>query len=244
VHYLITISGANIVVDTASVLACAAANSALIGYWIGPDDAKTLAQAIDELMEGVGGYAGFRADRSFNVGIFTLPTGAVVGDFTNKDWYNELQRPQLPKIAAVPPARWFAAYSRNFTIQADIDSTVAAETQTLRKDPYSIAQSSDGTTTAAIQAAHKTATDSAVIQSWFFNSADAVAECNRRLTLYGGAVRSLYRIDLTELAFTLDVGKVMKITDTRFGLSGGKSLTVVEIDNGFDDGVISVEGFG
>lgn len=245
VHWAITNSSANIVVDTASILAVKSAQSAAIGYFLGADENnKTLRQVIDDLMGGIGGFAGFRADRSFNIGIFTLPAGAVVGDFTNKDWYDDLKRVQLPTIAAVPPKRFFAAYSRNFTIQTDIDATVDASTQTLRKDPYSIAVSSDTSTSNTIAAAHPSSTDSEVIQSWFVNSSDAVAECNRRLTLYGGAVRSLFRVDLTEVAFSLDIGSVMKLTDNRFGISGGKSLTVVEIDNGFDDGVISVEGFG
>lgn len=244
VHYLLTISSANIVVDTGSILACAAAQPAPIGYWLGPDDNKTLRQAIDELMDGIGGFGGFRADRSFNIGIFTLPTGPVVGDYTDKDWYNDLQRPSLPTIAAVPPSRFFAAYAQNFTVQPDLDATVDAITATLRRDQYSKAVSNDAATTAIIIAAHKSSTDSNIIQTWFLNESDAIAECNRRLVLYGGAARSLYRVDLTPIAFAQDIGKVMRLTDpTRYSLSGGKSLTVVEIDNGFDDGVISVEGF-
>lgn len=245
-HYLLSISSANIVVDSGSVLATYTAQPAPIGYFIGPDDNKTIGQVFDDLMGGIGGYAGFRSDRTFNMGIFTLPTGAVVGDFTDKDWY-ALTRPQLPTIAAVPPSRWFAAYSRNFTQQPDIDATVDAGTQTLRKDQYSIAQSNDAATTAAIQTAHRSSTDSAIILSWFVNASDAIAECNRRLVLYGGALRALFRVDLTQIAFSLDVGMVERLTDTsivpRFGLGTPKSMTVVEIDNGFDDGVISVEGF-
>lgn len=251
VHWFITNSGANIVVDTASILAVKAAQPAPIQYFLSADDNRTLRQVIDDLMGGdkggIGGYAGFRADRTFNIGIFTLPTGAVVGDFTEKDWYGDVKSVALPSSYAVPPKRVFAAYSRNFTQQAEVDATVDASTQTLRRDPYSIAVSNDTVTTAAIVAAYPNATDSEVLQMWFANSADAVTEANRILVLKGGAARSLFRVDLTELAFVLDVGMVMRLTDgslaPRYGLGTPKSLTVVEIDNGYDDGVISVEGF-
>jgi hypothetical protein len=249
VHWAITNSGANIVVDVASILAVKSAQPAPIQYFLGADENnKTLRQVIDDLMRGIGGFAGFRADRSFNIGIFTLPTGAVVGDFTDKDWFGDVKLAPLPESYAVPPRRVFAAYSRNFTQQPEIDATVDASTQTLRKDPYSIAVSNDSATSAAIAAAYPNSTDSEVIPSWFANSSDAVTECNRVLVLKGGAARSLIRVDLTEVAFNLDIGKVERLTDTtgtpRYGLSTPSPRTVVEIDNGFDDGVIAVEGFG
>jgi hypothetical protein len=247
IHYLITNSGANIVVDTASVITVAVTQGAAIGYFIGPDDNKTLRQAIDDLLLGIGGYAGFRADRSFNIGIFTLPTGAVVGDFTQNDWYGKVQCVALPSSYAVPPRRVFAAYSHNFTQQSDIDATVDAGTQTLRKDQYSTAVSNDTVTTAAITAAYPNSTDSDVIPSWFVNASDAIAEANRMLVLKGGAARRLLRVDLNEKAFVVSPGMVERLTDTssvpRYGLGTPTSLTVVEIENGFDDGVISVEGF-
>jgi hypothetical protein len=246
IHYLITVSGANVVVDTASILAVKAAQPAPIAYVIVADDNKTQREAIDELLDGIGGFGGFRADRSFNIGIFTLPIGAVVGDFTAVDWYGEVKSVALPSSYAVPPKRVFAAWGRNWTIQPDIDAKVDAGTATLVKEPYSIAASNDAVTSAAIVAAYQNSTDSAVIQSFFVNESDAIPECNRVLVLKGGAPRSLFRADMTPAAFVLAMGAVERLTDTtltpRYGLSTPTPLTVVEIDNGFDDGVVSVEG--
>jgi hypothetical protein len=246
-HWFITNSGANIVVDTASILAVKAAQPAAIQYFLGADDGRTLRQVADDLLLGIGGFGAFRSDRSFGIGIFTLPTGAVVGDFTQNDWYGKVQCVALPSSYAVPPKRVFAAYSRNFTQQSDIDATVDAGTQTLRKDQYSIAVSNDGTTSAVIVAAYPNSTDSDIIPSWFAVALDAIAECNRMLVLKGAASRSLFRVDLREIAFVLSPGMVERLTDTssapRYGLGTPKSGTVVEIDNGFDDGVISVEAF-
>jgi hypothetical protein len=246
-HWFITNSGANIVVDAGSFLTVKAAQPAPIQYFLSADDSRTLRQVIDDLLAGIGGFGGFRADRSFNIGIFTLPTGPVVGDFTEKDWYDSVKSVALPSSYAVPPKRVFAAFSRNFTQQPDVDATVDASTQTLRKDQYSVAVSTDTVTSAAIAAAYPNSTDSEIIPSWFANASDGVAECNRVLVLKGGAARSLFRVDLTEIAFVLSPGMVERLTDTsltpRYGLGTPKTLTVVEIDNGFDDGIISVEGF-
>ena len=247
IHWFITNSGANIVVDTGSVLAVKSAQPAPIQYFLGADDNRTLRQVLDDLLKGIGGFGGFRPDRSFNIGIFTLPIGPVVGDFTAMDWYGDIKSIALPSSYAVPPKRVFAAYSRNFTQQANVDSTVDASTQTLRKDQYSVAVSNDAVTSAAIVAAYPNSTDSEIIPSWFANPADAIAECNRVLVLKGGAARLLIRVDLTEAAFVLTPGCVERLTDTsltpRYGLSTPTPFTVVEIDNGFDDGVVSVEGF-
>jgi hypothetical protein len=153
----------------------------------------------------------------------------------------------LPSSYAVPPKRVFVAWGRNWTIQSDIDATVDAGTATLVKDPYSTAVSNDTVTTAAIVAANPNAADSDVIPGLFANESDATAEGNRLLVLKGGAARRLLRVDLNEKAFVLSPGLVDRLTDTstvpRYGLGTPKLRTVVEIDNGFDNGVISVEGF-
>jgi hypothetical protein len=252
VHYLITISTANIIVDTGSVLTVKAAQPAPIGYFVGPDDNKTLRQVIDELMGGdqggIGGWAGFRRDRSLELAVFGLPSAQPAGDYTQIDWYS-LKRVPLPSGVEPPPYRYRAAYSLNWTIQADVDATVDAGTQTLRKDAHSIAVSTDAVTSAAVLAAYPNAArDPDVLKTFFVNSADAVAECNRRLALYGGAMRSLYRVSLPSAALAIALGGVIRLTDTstqpRFGLAAGKALAVVEVEDLTDENEVVLEGFG
>jgi hypothetical protein len=247
IHYLLTVSAANIVVDTGSVIAMKAAQGAAIGYWIGPDDNKTLRQVIDELTKPIVGWGGFRQDRSFALGIMVLAGTTSVADYTDKDWF-DLKRVPLPSGVSPPPKRVRMAYSLNWTIQADVDATVDAGTQTLRKDPYSIASSTDTTTSNIVIAAFgSTAQDPDVIQSWFVNSADAVTEANRQLVLWGGAMRSLFTVDLTEAAMARKLGDIVSLTDTattpRFGLGTIKYGAVVEFDNGFDELVVTTQVF-
>lgn len=242
-HYLISISSANIVVDAASVITLKAAQSAATGYYIGPDDNKTLRQAIDEISNGILAWAGFRRDRVFDMGLVALPTSTYAGSYTDKDFFTLKQLP-LPSGMSPPPYRIRAAYSRNWTIQPDIDAALDATTQTLRKDPYSIAISTDTITSAAIQAAHPQAKDIDVWPSFFVDSADAVAFTNAVLVLFGGATRILCEIVLPIDAYALNLGQSIQVTDDRFGLSGGKALTIVSIDDNTLEETSYVQGFG
>lgn len=247
VHYLLTISTANIVVDRASVSAVYASQAAAIGYFIGPDDSKTLRQAIDDLMYGVLGWAGFRRDRTFDMGLIALP-GSVplvsyTGDGTGEDFYTLRQMP-LPSQTSPPPYRIRAAYSRNWTQQSDIDATVDASTQTLRKDAYSIAISTDTATSTAIQAAHPQAQDPDVWPSYFNLSADAVTFANATLVLFGGATRILCEFVVTAAAYALNIGNPVQVTDARYGLSGGKMLAIVSIDDDTSEEQATVQAWG
>lgn len=243
VHYLLTISTANVVVDFASVIGTSGAQPAAIGYYIGPDDNKTLRQAIDEMMNGILGWAGFRRDRVFDMGLVALPTSNYAGDYTDKDFFTLKQLPP-PSGVLPPPYRIRAAYSRNWTQQPDIDATVDAGTQTLRKDSYSIAISTNSSLSATIQAAHPQAQDIDVWPSHFVNSADAVSFCNAVLTLFGGATRQLFEITLQADAYALNLGQSIRVTDDRYGLSGGKALVIVSIDDDTSEEQATVQGFG
>lgn len=247
VHWAIRHSEADVIVDEASVLSVKGTQPAPIQYFLGSGDGRSLRRVIDDLMRGIGGYAYLRSDRSLTLGIFSLPTGAVVARFTEKDWYRQARMMELPSDYAKPPRRVLAAFDRNFTIQSDTDATVDASTQTLRSQPYSVAVSDDTVTMADIAARYPNSTDSEIIESWFENESDAVDECNRQLVLRGGAPRSLVRFDMTEVAFDLNIGDTSEFSDSlpgaRFGMSTPQERVTTEIDNGYDEGVVSVEEF-
>ncbi len=244
-HYLITISpaAATIVVDTGSVLVAKAAQSAAVAYVVGPDDSKTLRQALDELLAGVLGWASFRRDRSLEFGLFALPTATALGDYTDLDFYS-LKKIALPKDMDPPPYRVAVAYSRNWTVQPELDATVDATTQTLRKAKYSIVYSTDSGASAAIQAAHPQSKDPPVIESYFVSSADGAAFANAVLTLKGGAARALYEATMPADAYGLNLGNTVQFTDDRFGLSSPKLMTLVGIDDNTTDEEVIIHGFG
>jgi hypothetical protein len=228
VHWLITNSGANLVVDAASVLAVKAAQPAAIGYFIGPDDNKTLRQAIDELMYGILGWAGFRRDRTFDMGLIAVASGTGLAAYTTQDFFTNKQV-QLPSIMNPPPYRVRAPYSLNWTIQQELDSTIDASTQTLRRDKYSIAISTNASLTATIRAAHPQAVDPEVWPSFFVNSADAVAFSNTTLSLLYG--RALYETVVPADAYALNLSNPVSLTDDRYLLNSGVLAAIVSIDD-------------
>lgn len=243
VHYLITISGANIVVDFGSVVATAAAQPAQTGYWIGPDDNKTLRQVIDDMMYGILGWAGFRRDRTFDMGLVALPTASPLASYTEMDFFT-LRRLPLPSVMSPPPRRIRAAYSRNWTQQTDIDATIDVNSATTFKDPYSIAASTNSSLSAAILAAHPQAQDPDVWPSYFLNASEAVAFCNSALTLFGGAARSLFEVTLQADAYALNIGNTIQVTDDRYLLTGGKALALMSIDDDTSEEQAIVQGIG
>jgi hypothetical protein len=106
-------------------------------------------------MKPIVGWGGFRQDRSFALGVLVLAGTAVVADYTTRTGSTSSACRCRPACSP-PPKRVRMAYSRNWTIQADVDATVDAGTQTLRKDPYSIASSTDTTTSNIVIAAFGT----------------------------------------------------------------------------------------
>lgn len=244
VHYLITISTATIVVDMGSIIAARAAQGATIGYFVGPDDDKTLRGAIDELMGGILGWAGFRRDRSFELGLIALPTASVpLGDYTDKDFF-ELKKIALPSQMDPPPYRIRAAYAVNWTVQPELAAAVDVTTATLRKDRYAVASSTNTVLSAAIQAAHLKAQDPEVWPSFFALSADAVTFCNATLTLFGGAARGLYEITLPADAYALNLANPILVTDDRYELDSGATLAIVSIDDDTTEEQAILQAFG
>ena len=79
----------------------------------------------------------------------------------------------------------------------------------------------------------------------FFNfSADAIAFCNSVLTLFGGATRILCEVELPADAYTLNLGRTIQVTDDRYGLSGGKVVVIVSIDDDTDQEQSTVQAIG
>ncbi len=242
-HYLITISTANIVVDFGSVLALSAAQPAAVGYYIAAGDNKSLRQAIEDLAYGILGWAGFRRDRTFDMGLIAIPTGTPSISYTEQDFFTLKQLP-LPSVMSPPPWRIRAASSRNWTVQPEIDATISAGTATLRKNPYSIQVSTNTSLSTTILAAHPQAQDPDVWPSYFVFDADAVTFANAVLTLFGGAARNLFEIVLQADAYALNLNNQILVTDGRYLLTGGKALAIVAIDDNTSDEEATVQGIG
>ena len=104
--------------DEASFAAVNIAQPAPIDYFVGPDDNLTVAAFIQTLMRGIGGWGGHKLDGTFEVRIFSAPTGTPLARFNRGDMLGgDIKREPLPSAYQPPRYRWRVPYERNWTVQ-------------------------------------------------------------------------------------------------------------------------------
>jgi hypothetical protein len=240
------ISGTTVdLVDESAFTAVTAAQPAVIGYFIGLDDNKTVGEAKDELMTGIGGWCDFRRDGILDIGIFVIPSGTPVETYTTVDIIADtLERLELPSDFNPPPKKTYALWGRNWTVQTEVSAGVSATRMQALKDAYSKAATTNTSLTTTVSAAHKLAQDPEPIQSYFSLSADAVTEANRQFILKSNAVRSLYSFKVKSKGLIHNIGHVISVTYPRFDLTAGKLLVIVGIEDDTTDKSVIFTAFG
>jgi hypothetical protein len=236
-------------VDEGSFLALTAAQPAVVGYYLGLDENKTVRQAADDLLGGIGACGDFRRDGVFEVIRFVAPTGTAVDSYTADDIADDtLKRVELPSSYNPPPKRQRVTYARNWTVQTDVSAGVSDARKQLLKTDSSVASHSNATLAATIAAAHLLAQDPDPINGYLNAPADAVAEADRLLTLKGGAVRALYSFTLKSKGLTRKIGDVVSLTFAPAGVTwfdlSAKLLTVVGRVDNTTDGTVEITAFG
>lgn len=247
VRRLISLSATQIdLVDEGTFLTLAAAQPAVIGFYLGLDDSRTVKQCIDELMRGIGGWSGFRQDGTFEVGRLTAPAATAVDSYITADIVADtLRRLELPDGVNPPPKRQRVSYANNWTVQPQVRGGVDATRREMLSLPHSVASHSDTGLAATIAAAHLLAQDPDVVQGFFAVAADAVAEADRLLSLHGSAVRSLYVFtDKSGRGLTRKIGETILLTYPRFDLASGKLVVVVGINNDTTEGTVEITVWG
>lgn len=216
---------------TSSFDALNAAQPAKVNYWIGPEDSIRVADFVANLMGGIGGWGGHRRDGGYAVRRFEAPAGVPAISITRGFILgeNEPQRGELPSNYNPPPWRWRVAYARAWTVQNELAGGVDGAHKAFVAEQFRLATAENE----AIKVDHPTAQDREPVQSFFDEEADALAEAERRLALFG-ASRRIYSVTVPREALARDLGDVGKLTFPRFDLSVGKLVTIVEIDEGFD----------
>lgn len=215
-----------------------------VGAFIGQDDAASVGEAVASLLDGVGSFAAFdRLGRLF-VRLVELPAAAsAVDDFPVTEVIR-LDRAPLPGGLSPPPWRVRVAHLRNYQeMSGDLAAAVTAARRSYLAQPYQLATASS----ADVLAAHPLAQDRAPVEAFYADEADAAAEAERLLALYG-TVRSLWRMTLPRRALLLELGDVITVSYSRFGLSSPTPMMVVEttpnINGGSDVETVEVIAYG
>jgi hypothetical protein len=210
--------------DTASFAAVNAAQPAPIAYFVGPDDSLTVAAFIQNLMGGIGGWGGHKLDGTFEVRIFSAPTGDAVASFARSDMVGgEIKREPLPDAYRPPRWRWRVPYARCWTVQTDLAGGVTAARKAFVAEDYRLAEATSNT----ILTDHPFAQDRDPVQSYFQNKAEAATEANRLIDLFK-TTRAIYRWSVPRRALRRDMGDEIVVTHPRFDLSQGRSMIILE----------------
>ena len=213
---------------------------ATIDYWLGPDDSLTVADFIANIMAGAGGWGGHRRDATFEVRIFSAPSGAPVQSFTRNDMFGgDIKREPLPSAYQPMPSRWRIECERCWTVQTDLAGSVGAAHKAFVAEGYRVGEASS----AAIKVDHPFAQDRDPTPAYFSYRADADTEALRRLTIFR-TQRAIYRATLPKRALKLDLGDEIRISHDRFDLAQGRKMVVVDMKDRVSIGsdiVVSVE---
>jgi hypothetical protein len=235
VHALLLFGGAELTdadLDLTSFAQCNLDQPAPTCFGIPFGSTMTVATAVAAVMKGVGGWCGSRRDGRFEVKIFEAPSGTptAIYDKTN---VSNLSLGSLPAEVQPPPWRVRVAYARNWTPkQTDLAGSVTDERRAFLAEEVRFATAENP----AIKIDFPFGNELVEDQAYFVNEADALAEAQRKLALYG-TIRSLYVIPLCEPFFIHELGQVISIAFDRFGLDAGALARIVKLTEDSEEGV-------
>ena len=199
------------------------ANSSTVGIYI--DQPRTVAEVLDDLVSGVGGFYGFSRLGKMFVGRFEAATGGFVAEFDSSDII-DIERVALPD--SVEPANWRrrVGYQHNWTQQRDdVAAAVTAARRAFLAEEFRVVIASDS----SVKTKHLLATDPPMVRGSYAAKADAQTEATRLLTLFK-ADPAYYRVRLKTQPFAFDSNDKIKIKFPRWGLDGGRRGRVVALE--------------
>ncbi|CAG2129111.1 hypothetical protein [Cupriavidus numazuensis] len=214
----------------ADVTALNAANAAPVGVWV---DGEASGQSVmDALANAIGAWYGFDRLNRLRMGRLTAPSGTPTTLYADSDMALSV------RSAGVPIWRAVVRYARNYTVQDQPAGSVSAARRAFLAQDQRQAASERTAVQTAWPSSDEVSFDAALVAE-----ADATAEASRRADLYS-VRRMLVDIEIprTELG-ALDLGSVVTIQTTRYGLSG-RLLCVIGLDAGADRGTAKLTLWG
>ncbi len=215
-----------------------------IGYYLDESSEAKVADVIADIMGKIGGYGGFQREGKFEVQLFRAPSGVPSARYDRTDII-DIKREKLPDGISPPPYRYRVAWGRNYLTMtgAAVAGDVSEERRAFLEQSYRLANSASADS-AQILTDYPQAQDPAAIEGYFRDEADAAAEAQRRLNLYGKSSFSLYRIVLKQRPFVHRMGDLVFVTFPRWDLVDGRLLRVVSITERLETNEVEIMGFG
>src|SRR5215475_10957005 len=234
-------------IDTATFEALDVVQPATIGHFLGENDSTTFADMFAQLTSGIGGWFDFSPLGLLQVYRFDAPETFSLYDYdTHGGSILEIQRASLPNGLDPPPQRWRCKYQRNYTVMTELAGQVTEvdpELADVLRSEAQLASTSD-INAAAVIAIWPDAVDTDPVESFFVLQTDAQDEADRLWTLYSQGLYQAYSMSLANASFVHQIGEVIKVTDTRLGLSSGKYLRIVSLSDDISNMTTNVVAFG
>jgi hypothetical protein len=226
-------------IDQLTFDAVNAEQPAPIGFPIAAGSDETVRSACARIMASVGGWLGPRRSGIFEVHLFDAPSGTASGEY-DKTNVKDVSTQPLPGELATPPYRVRIGWSRNQTPgQTNLAGSVTEERRAYLAEEFRFATAEDLDNITNYPPGHELVED----DTFFRDEADALAEAERKLALFG-IPRRLYTFRLTQPLFIHEVGQTVRLTfPSLFDLNDGKLLRIVRLSEDDTDGV-EITAFG
>lgn len=210
-------------VSAADIAVLDAANSAVIGIWL--PDGGNIRAALDQICQSVGAWWGFDRAGKYRIRRLELPSGTPVATLTSDEIIKIERTVSGDSGRGVPAWRVTVGHAQNHTVQgSDIAGAVTDARRAWLREGRRTATAED----AAVKTTHLLAPE-IDFDSLFVAEPAAQGEANRRLTLHKTR-RDTYivraRLD-ADLATSIDLGAVVELMLSRFGLGAGKLFAVI-----------------
>lgn len=181
-------------------------------------------ELLDELCPSAGAWYGADALGVFRVGQIVVPTGASVGTITATDTIRIERIASRDPGVGVPAWKAKVGYRRIYNVQGDLAAGVTGPRRAFFTNEYRRVEASD----AAVKTANLLSPEVEFLTA-LSSEADANTEAARLLTIYKTR-RDIYEVSVrvdSALASVLDIGKIVTLQVSRFGMSAGKKFLII-----------------
>lgn len=226
--------------NATDITALDTANSAVLGYYA--DAETTFEKALDDVAGSVGAWWGPDRAGVFRIRQLIAPTGTAVISLTANDLLKAPERVPTQDLGhGLPVFRSIVRYAKNYTVQT---TDLAAGVSDARRGVVGREWREASETTASVQTKHLLSPE-LLEDSLLTTEADATAEATRRQTLRGTRKdRYSIQVKLDATTAAVDMGDVIELTHSRFGLSAGKKFIVLGLEPDANDRVLTLSIWG
>lgn len=205
-----------------------------LGHWYDGSGDLTVREMLDEIAQSIGAHYGFDDARKIVLGRLDAPAITPDFSFTDRDLIELRPLPAERRLKA-QVVRW-GRRLRPLQDQ-DIAGAVTGSARQALIEEWRQERDTSASVAAASLLAREETIDSALDVQ-----ADALAEAQRRVALYGPR-RAGFEV-VVEIVAGLRPGMTVQITDPRFGLSAGRRFRVMRTERRAADAEITMELWG